>query len=68
MGLVLLLKGWIAAVIGGMGNMTGAIVAGFTLGLIEQFGIWDIAGEWRDGVSLFLLIVFLAFWPKGMIT
>ena len=67
MGLLLLLKGWIAAVIGGMGNMTGAIVGGFTLGLIEQFGIWDIAGEWRDGVSLFLLIIFLSFWPKGMI-
>ena len=67
MGLLLLLKGWISAVIGGMGNMTGAIVGGFVLGLIEQFGIWDIAGEWRDGVSLLMLIVFLAFWPKGMI-
>ncbi len=67
MGLLLLLKGWIASVVGGMGNIYGAIVGGFTLGLVEQFGIWDLAGEWKDAISFILLILFLSFWPKGML-
>ena len=67
MGLLLLLKGWIASVVGGMGNIYGAIVGGFTLGLVEQFGIWDLAGEWKDAISFILLILFLSFWPRGML-
>ena len=67
MGLLLLLKGWIASVVGGLGNLYGAIVGGFALGMVEQFGIWDLAGEWRDVVSFGVLILFLSFWPKGLL-
>ena len=67
MGLLLLLKGWIASVVGGIGNLYGAIVGGFALGMIEQFGIWDLAGEWRDVISFVVLILFLSFWPKGLL-
>ena len=67
MGLLLLLKGWIASVVGGIGNLYGAIVGGFALGMIEQFGIWDLAGEWKDAISFILLILFLSFWPKGLL-
>ena len=47
MGLLLLLKGWIASVVGGIGNLYGALVGGFALGMVEQFGIWDLAGNGR---------------------
>ncbi len=67
MGLLLLLKGWIASVVGGLGNLYGAIVGGFALGMIEQFGIWDLAGEWKDVISFVLLILFLSFWPRGIL-
>ena len=67
MGLLLLSKGWIASVVGGLGNIYGAILGGFTLGLVEQFGIWDLAGEWKHAMSFILLILFLSFWPKGML-
>ena len=67
MGLLLLLKGWIASVVGGIGNLQGAIVGGFILGLIEQFGIWDLAGEWKDAISFVILIIFLSFWPNGLL-
>ena len=67
MGLLLLLKGWIASVVGGIGNLYGAIVGGFVLGLVEQFGIWDLAGEWKDAISFGLLILFLSFWPQGLL-
>ena len=67
MGLLLLLKGLIASVVGGIGNLYGAIVGGFILGLVEQFGIWDIAGEWKDAIAFILLILFLSFWPQGLL-
>ena len=67
MGLLLLLKGWIASVVGGIGNLYGAVLGGFALGMIEQFGIWDLAGEWRDVISFMVLIVFLSFWPRGLL-
>ena len=67
MGLLLLLKGWIASVVGGIGNLHGAILGGFILGLLEQFGIWDLAGEWRDVISFVVLILFLSFWPAGIL-
>ena len=67
MGLLLLLKGWIASVVGGIGNLYGAIVGGFALGIVEQFGIWDLAGEWKDAISFVLLILFLSFWPNGLL-
>ena len=67
MGLLLLLKGWIASVVGGIGNLYGAIVGGFALGMIEQFGIWDLAGEWKNVISFIVLILFLSFWPKGLL-
>ena len=67
MGLLLLLKGWIASVVGGIGNLQGAILGGFILGIIEQFAIWDLAGEWKDVVAFGLLILFLSFWPRGLL-
>ncbi len=67
LGLLLLLKGWIASVVGGIGNLYGAIVGGFILGMIEQFGIWDLAGEWKDVISFVVLIFFLSFWPMGLL-
>ncbi len=67
MGLLLLLKGWIASVVGGIGNLYGALLGGFLLGVIEQFAIWDLAGEWKDVVAFVLLILFLSFWPRGLL-
>ena len=67
MGLLLMLKGWIASVVGGMGNLYGAVVGGFALGMVEQFGIWDLAGEWKDVISFLILILFLSFWPRGLL-
>ena len=67
MGLLLLLKGWIASVMGGIGNLYGALVGGFALGMVEQFGIWDLAGEWKDVIAFVVLILFLSFWPKGLL-
>lgn len=66
MGLGLLLKGVIASVIGGVGNIYGGVLGAFLLGFVENFGIWKISGEWKDAIAFTLLIVFLIFRPRGI--
>jgi branched-subunit amino acid ABC-type transport system permease component len=67
MGLSLLFKGVIAAVIGGVGNVYGGILGAFLLAFVENFGIWGISSEWKDVISFGLLIVFLLFRPQGIL-
>lgn len=66
MGLSLLLKGVIAAIVGGIGNVYGGVVGAFILGFAENFGIWQISGEWKDAIAFGILIVFLLFRPQGI--
>lgn len=42
------------------------------LGLVENFGImdngiWNLGAEWKDVIAFVLLILFLAYWPKGLL-
>lgn len=67
MGFSLLLKGVIAAIVGGIGNIYGAFLGAFLLGFVENFGIWKISGEWKDAIAFTLLIIFLIFRPQGII-
>lgn len=67
MGMGLLLKGVIASIVGGIGNIYGGILGAFLLGFVENFGIWKISGEWKDAIAFALLIVFLLFRPQGII-
>ncbi len=67
MGLPLLLKGIIAAIIGGIGRLWGGVLGAFLLAFVENFGIWHISGEWKDAIAFGLLILFLIFRPEGII-
>lgn len=67
MGLSLLLKGIIASIIGGIGNVYGGVLGAFLLGFVENFGIWKISGEWKDAIAFVVLILFLLFRPGGLI-
>lgn len=67
MGMALLLKGVIASIIGGMGNIYGGVLGSFLLGFAENFGIWKMPGQWKDAISFVLLIVFLIFRPSGIV-
>ena len=67
MGLSLLLKGVIAAIIGGIGNVYGGVLGAFFLGFIENFGIWKISGEWKDAIAFAVLIIFLLWRPQGIL-
>ena len=67
MGMSLLLKGVIASIIGGIGNVYGGVLGAFLLGFIENFGIWKISGEWKDAIAFGVLIIFLLFRPQGIL-
>ena len=47
----------IAAVIGGVGSVTGAVFGAFILGFAENFGIWKISAEWKPAISFLLLLI-----------
>lgn len=67
MGMGLLLKGVIASIVGGVGNIYGGVLGALLLGFVENFGVWQIPGEWKDAIAFGLLIVFLLFRPKGIL-
>jgi branched-chain amino acid transport system permease protein len=67
-GMTLILKGAIGGVVGGLGSLIGACSGGVLLGLVENFGTWFIASQWKDAIAFALLIVFLIFRPYGIIS
>ncbi|MCK6548911.1 branched-chain amino acid ABC transporter permease [Myxococcota bacterium] len=66
MGLYVGLKAFVAAVIGGIGNVPGAVVGGLLLGLIEEFVVGYTSSSWRDAVAFAFLIVVLLVRPEGL--
>jgi branched-chain amino acid transport system permease protein len=67
MGFLIGLKAFTAAVIGGIGNIKGAMLGGLVLGMLEAFGTAWLGGEWRDVFAFGFLIVFLTLRPTGLL-
>lgn len=65
-GALLGLKGFCAAVLGGLGNGTGAVVAGLLIGLLESFGAGYISSGYKDALALLVLLVVLLIRPSGL--
>jgi branched-chain amino acid transport system permease protein len=61
-----LMKGFILTVLGGLGSVPGAVVAGFLLGLAESFGSRYLSAAFRDGYGFILMIITLLFFPRGL--
>lgn len=66
MGVRYLLKGFAVVITGGFGNVKGAVIAAYILGIGENFAAGYIAGEWRDAVAFGLMIIVLLFRPHGI--
>lgn len=68
------MKGWVAAIIGGIGNIWGSVLGGFILGILETFGAGylplltggEIGGEYRSIFAFIALIVILLYRPQGI--
>ncbi|MEX0973802.1 MAG: branched-chain amino acid ABC transporter permease [Bacillota bacterium] len=66
MGAVIGIKGFVAAVVGGLGNIPGAIAGGFFLGLTEAVAGGKISSGYRDAISFAVLILVLWLKPSGL--
>jgi branched-chain amino acid transport system permease protein len=60
------LKGLAVIILGGMGSITGAVVAGFAIGLIEVFTVARFGSSFRDAVSFTVLFLVLLARPRGL--
>jgi branched-chain amino acid transport system permease protein len=61
------LKAFVAAVIGGIGNVRGALVGGFVISFVEQFGGFYISSNYRDVYVFAMLILILLVRPTGIL-
>lgn len=60
------LKAFTVVILGGMGNIYGAIGAGLLLGLTESFAAGFLGNQWRDSVAFLLVIAVLLLRPSGL--
>lgn len=66
MGSVIALKAFSATIIGGFGDIKGAIVGGLLLGVVESFGAQYVSVPYKDAFAFLLLFIFLLFRPQGL--
>ncbi len=67
MGVMIGLKGFVAAVFGGIGNMTGAVIGAMIMGLSEEFVVAYLSSTLRDALAFGLLIGILIWKPSGLL-
>lgn len=65
-GTLLALKGFAAAMLGGMGSALGAIIGGLLLGLAESFGAGLISSKYKDAIAFLIILATLFVRPQGL--
>lgn len=67
MGFIPGIKAFTAAVVGGIGNVLGAMIGGLFLGMVEALGVLVMPAEYKDVIAFGLLVVVLIFRPRGIL-
>ena len=67
MGTMLGLKGFCAAMLGGLGSLWGSIIGGLLLGIMESFGVGFLSSILKDAIAFMLLLLILYIRPGGII-
>ena len=65
-GTLLALKGFAAAMLGGIGSAPGAVVGGLLIGMIEALTAGYISSNYKDAVAFLIILVVLIFIPQGL--
>ena len=65
-GIMLGLKGFVAAVVGGLGNGLGAVIGGLLVGILESFGAGYLSSAYKDAIPFVLILFILFFMPRGL--
>jgi len=66
-GFLLGIKAFTAAVLGGIGNLRGALLGGLALGLVENWGAGMFGNSWMNVVAFVVLVIVLMFRPTGLL-
>lgn len=66
MGVMVGIYAFTAAVVGGIGNIWGAALGGFLIGLIENFGVWFLPSGYKGAITFAVLILVLFLRPQGL--
>jgi branched-chain amino acid transport system permease protein len=61
------LKAFVAAVVGGIGNVRGAVLGGLLIGLVEFLGVAYLSSQYRDAYGFAILILVLLLRPEGVL-
>ena len=67
MGLLLTLKGFAAAILGGLFNPFGAVVGGVVLGLVESLAVLAVSSGYKDVIAMVILIAIMIVLPNGIL-
>ncbi|AVM75711.1 branched-chain amino acid ABC transporter permease [Magnetospirillum gryphiswaldense] len=65
-GIMLGLKGFSAAVLGGLGNGVGAVAGGLILGIVEALSAGYLSSAYKDAIAFIIILVVLVFRPNGL--
>lgn len=66
MGFVIMVKSYAAVVLGGLGNVVGAVIGSFIIGIAENIGVWVIPPVWKDAIAYGILVIMLFIRPTGL--
>ena len=66
-GAILGIKGFSAAIVGGVGNSFGAVVAGLTIGIVESFAAGFISSGYKDAFAFLIMLLVLFLRPGGLL-
>jgi branched-chain amino acid transport system permease protein len=66
-GTLLALKGFAAAMLGGIGSALGAVVGGLVLGMLEAFSAGYISSQYKEAVAFLLILIVLFAMPQGIL-
>lgn len=65
-GIMLALKGFASAILGGMGHPIGAVAGGFLVGIAEALAAGYISSQYKDAVAFLIILAVLFFMPRGL--
>jgi branched-chain amino acid transport system permease protein len=66
MGFIITVKAFAAVILGGLGNVGGAVAGAFLIGIAENLGVWFIPPVWKDSIAYSILILALFLRPTGL--
>ena len=64
---MLALKGFAAAMLGGIGSALGAVIGGLLLGMLEAFSAGYLSSSYKDAVAFLVILIVLFVMPQGLL-